>query len=94
MTQKTEKSETKSSPIVKRTHSEKVAPVTTTTSNAPQAPEAEKRPVLRPAPKIEPKKPEESRILEVNRHGLRWRAGKLEDGMRTEIRRRDERSIQ
>ena len=60
MTQKTEKSQTKSSPIVKRTHSEKVAPVTTTTSNAPQAPEAEKRPVLRPAPKIEPKKPEES----------------------------------
>ena len=56
-----QKNETKSSPIVKRTLSQKVTPTTTTTSNPPsqQQPEPEKRPVLKPAPKFEPKKPEE-----------------------------------
>ena len=56
-----QKNETKSSPIVKRTLSQKFTPTTTPTSNPPsqQQPEPEKRPVLKPAPKFEPKKPEE-----------------------------------
>ena len=57
-----QKNETKSSPVVKRTLSQKVTPTTTTTSNPPtqqQQPEPEKRPVLKCVPKFEPKKPEE-----------------------------------
>ena len=59
-----QKNETKSSPVVKRTLSQKVTPTTTTTSNPStqqqqQQPEPEKRPVLKSVPKFEPKKPEE-----------------------------------